>query len=482
MGLLPVGTADAALRYLDPKPNPYLLDPVVYINERLREFIWSKQIDICHSVRDNKYTAVKSCHGPGKSFIASRIAAWWLDPEVHPLGSAFVITTAPSWHQVQAILWREIRRAHRRAKLPGRITLECMWYMGEGRRDEELIAIGRKPQDYDEDSFQGIHARYVLALLDEACGIPIPLWNAIMSIVTNDESRVLAIGNPDDPASEFAKKCAGTLFKVISIPAFETPNFTGEEIPEEVAASLTSQAWVEERAQEWGTESNLYISKVLAEFPDTSDENVITPAMVIQARGNDLPGLDHGRYGVDVARQGEDMTVVYRNRGGQIRIIDSWAKMDTMKSADRIHGHISRHAPSRVPAMIDTIGLGAGVFDRLRQMGDEVGSFQGSERALLPMKFNNRRSESWWHFRDLMEQGLIDIDPEDEQLADELQGPKWSVDLSGRICVESKEDMRKRGLKSPNRADAAIYSTISANPIFNMNKDSLAGDIMKRPL
>jgi len=480
---LPPGTAQAALRYFDPQPSPYLQDPVVYIGERLNEFIWSKQIEICESVRDNKYTAVEACHGPGKSFIASRIAAWWLDPEVHPLGSAFVLTTAPSWHQVQAILWREIRRAHRKAKLPGRITLECMWYMGEGKSSEELIAIGRKPQDYDEDSFQGIHARYVLALLDEACGIPIPLWNAVMSIVTNDDSRVLAIGNPDDPASEFHNKCLpGSLYNVINISAWDTPNFTGEYVPEDVAASLTSQGWVEERAIEWGEESNLFLSKVHAKWPDTSDESVISPAMIAEAHATDLPGLVHGRYGIDVSRMGEDKTVIYHNRGGQIRRVDSWAKMDTMKSADRLYDHITRFYPIRIPAMVDSIGLGAGVYDRLRQRGCEVGAFQGSERALLPMKFNNKRSEAWWTMRKLMEQGLIDLDPEDDQLASELQQPKWSTDPSGRIVVESKDDMKKRGLKSPNCADAAIYSTIVAQPILRSGDTDVSGDILTKAM
>lgn len=471
------------MRYFDPQPSPYLQDPAVYVEEKLNEFLWSKQKEICYSVRDNKYTAVESCHGPGKSFIASRIAAWWLDPEVHPLGSAFVLTTAPSWHQVQAILWRYIRRVHNKAKLPGRITLECMWYMGEGKDLEELIAIGRKPQDYDETSFQGIHARYVLALLDEACGVPVALWNAINSIVTNDDSRVLAIGNPDDPSSEFRNKCRpGSLYNVITIPAFDTPNFTGEHVPADVAAELVTPAWVEERKAEWGEDSNLYQSKVLAEWPDTSDIAVISPAMVMKSQQLDLPGLEHGRFGMDISRQGEDKTVIYHNRGGQIRLVDSWAQMDTMKSANRAYDHFMRWSPIDIPAVIDIIGLGAGVFDRLRERGVPVAPFQGSEQAIRKDKFNNRRSEAWWTMRELMDAGMIDLDPQDTELAEELQRPRWYVDLSGRICVESKEDMRKRGLKSPNRADAAIYSIIEHSGVIELLGESVAGDILHRPM
>jgi hypothetical protein len=113
-GAMPAGTADAAMRFLFPEPAPYMDDPVGWIEDVCGEFVWSKQREICESVRDNKYTAVKACHGPGKSFIGARIGCWWLN--VHKLGDAFLVTSAPSWPQVQAILWREIRRAHRLGK------------------------------------------------------------------------------------------------------------------------------------------------------------------------------------------------------------------------------------------------------------------------------------------------------------------------------------------------------------------------------
>jgi hypothetical protein len=89
----------------------YTADPTGWINERLGEFIWSKQRDIAESVRDNRRTAVKSCHDAGKSFISSRIATWWID--THPPGEALVVSTAPTYQQVHAILWEEIRKAVR---------------------------------------------------------------------------------------------------------------------------------------------------------------------------------------------------------------------------------------------------------------------------------------------------------------------------------------------------------------------------------
>ena len=198
-------------------------DPVVWIREVLGETPWSKQREIAMSVRDNRRTAVQSCHDVGKSFIASRIVSWWI--AAHPPGEAFVVTSAPTFQQVRAILWREIGKAHAKGNLIGSTT-ETEWKIGK-----ELVGFGRKPSDYSPTAFQGIHARYVLVVLDEACGIPESLWDAADTLITNDSSRILAIGNPDDPTSEFAKICQpNTDWHKICISAFDSPNFTGARL------------------------------------------------------------------------------------------------------------------------------------------------------------------------------------------------------------------------------------------------------------
>jgi hypothetical protein len=354
-----------------------------------------------------------------------------------------------------------------------------------GDSSEELIAMGRKPQDYDETTFQGIHARYFMAVLDEAGGIPEPLWNSVLALATNENSRILAIGNPDDPNSHFAKICKpGSGWKVIKISAFETPNFTDEYVPEELAQDLVSPLWVEDRRRDWGEGSPIWVAKILGEFPDISDEYLITPAMIEACRQNDLPGLVTGRYGLDVARMGVDKTVLYRNRGGVIRLAGSWGKADTMQTAGRVGIILGSHGVTRVPATIDIIGLGAGVFDRLRERRFNVGPHQGSTRALNPAKFKNRRSEVWWTFREQMEDGLIDLDPDDDKLAADLGNIKWSVDSAGRIYVETKEDMKERGVPSPDHGDAAVLSTIEVGNVKRPTEESssLTGDLLQRAM
>ena len=491
---LPPGAARIALERLFPPEHLHIMDPVGWMHDRLHRHLWSKQVEILEAVRDTRLVAVQSCHGPGKSFTGSGATSWWLD--VHELGSAFAVTTAPSWPQVEAILWREIRRRHREGNLPGRITLDCQWHMGEAnskRADssEEMIAMGRKPADYDEDTFQGIHARYFMAVIDEACGIPESLWNSVLSLATNENARILALGNPDDPNSRFAKICKpGSGWKVIKISVFDTPNFTGEDtcavcgekLPEEMVESLVSPLWVEDRRRDWGEGSPIWVSKVLGEFPDVSDEYLISPALIEACHRNELSGLERGRYGADIARFGTDKSVVYRNRGGVLRLAREWSKQDTMSSAGNIAQILG---PRNLPATIDVIGLGAGVYDRLREQRYNVAPYQGSQSAINPKKFKNRRSESWWTFRELMEEGLIDLDPSDDVLAAQLGSVKWSVDSSGRIYIESKDDIRDRGLPSPDRADAAVLATVAAASARDLlgpsaPDGSLTGDLLNK--
>jgi hypothetical protein len=127
---------------LDLPENPCVRDPVGWVTSTLGEFWWSGQHRMAQSVVENRYSAFKASHDVSKSHTMSRLALWWID--VHPAGEAFVVTTAPTTPQVEAILWRYMGNAHRKAQLPGRITLDAKWYIGN-----ELVAYGRKAADYD---------------------------------------------------------------------------------------------------------------------------------------------------------------------------------------------------------------------------------------------------------------------------------------------------------------------------------------------
>lgn len=455
----------------DPPQHPLMGKPVQWIHSKLGEETWSKQDEILESLVSHRKTGVWACHSSGKSHISSRAIAYWMD--VHPLDDVFIVTSAPSAPQVRAILWRYLKDAHRKGKLPGYITDSDV---PEWKIDGRLVGWGRKPANLTSAEeakavFQGIHAKYVLVVLDEADGIPKWLWDAVQTLLTSPTNRLLAIGNPDNPASHFAtirKQVDNTDWNKITIAAADVPAFTGEEISLNLEEHLLSQEWVEEAKRDWGEDNPLYVSKVLAQYPATSDDALITPEMLSKAilAYEELPGDEPGRYAMDVARYGKDKTVIYRNRGGVITKVKEWAKKDTTQTADLAAAILFPHK-NAVPMVIDIGGVGSGPFDQLRRAGYAVKGFDGAERALSEtqaradgLHFLNRRAEQYWTLREEMERGAIGLDPRNLTAQAELLQIDWTRNGAGRIVVEKKEEIKKKLGHSPDDADAIMMSTV----------------------
>jgi hypothetical protein len=466
----------------------YESDPNGWVDKVVKEYLWSKQREINDSVVAHRYTAVKSAHDTGKSFDMARLMGWWIDTKPDP----FVVTTAPTWKQVNSILWREARRAHRKGKLGGRINLDAEWYIGS----DELVAFGRKPADYDQAAFQGIHALNVLVIIDEACGVPQQIFEAADSLATNQRARVVAIGNPDDPASYFASVCQpGSGWNVIKISAYDTPAFTDEEVPDYLYDYLVSEQWVDERVKRWGVRSPIFISKVLGEFPDISDDTLLTPRMLRQAQEQDLypkPG-DDPTYGFDISRFGDAWSAAARAFGGRVRIVKSWHLMPTNQSVNEITKVLNEEEDwgESSTANIDVIGLGAGVYDQAIEQKLPVLPHNGSEQPNDTERFYNKRAEDWWHVRELAEAGELDLPEqgEDDELIAQLGSIKWKVMPGGKIAIESKEDMRKRGLPSPDKADAVMMALSPGLSIWvpmsvrnKTSEGSLTNDLLNKQM
>jgi hypothetical protein len=449
---------------------PYAGDPVGFIQNRLREFIWSKQVEVARSVAQNRRTAVQSCHGAGKSYIAARLVAWWL--ESYPPGQAFVVTTAPSGPQVKAILWREINRTHAQARLSGR-TNQTEWLM-DVDGNEELVAFGRKPSDYNPAAFQGIHARFVLVILDEAGGVPESIYNAATSLTANDYSRLLAIGNPDDPSSYFAKVCGpDSGWNTVRVDAFDSPNFTGEAIPPELADMLIGQRYVEEAIRDGGENNPLDQSKVRGLFPELAPEAVIQLSFVRkcqQDRDIDPRYLSPVELGVDVGAGG-DRTVIRERRGLAIGRVWRYSTPDPKEAAGYVVQAIRESGATRVK--VDKIGIGwalTGWLQAMRLQGvhkAEVVGVSVSESSNDPQHFPKLRDQLWWQVgREAMLKGLFDLRGLDEATVAQLIAPKWKPDSLGRYQIEKKDETKKRIKRSPDDADAlllAFYSPIRAD-------------------
>jgi hypothetical protein len=439
----------------------HMNDPVTWAGERAGVHLWSKQREIANALVEHKRVAVQSAHGIGKSFLAATLASWWVD--VHPADETMVVTTAPSLDQVHAILWEEIRGLHDRANLGGVVQRTDRWLVG-GR----LVGMGRKPPDYSESAFQGIHRRYVLVILDEACGIPAWLWTAVETITTGDECRIMAIGNPDDPNSHFRFLCQGRPgWESIQISCFDSPNFTGEEVPQALRGLLTSKQWAEDRLAEWGEDNPLYIAKVLGQFPSDHPWAVVRMSDVSACRIG-TPRANHElvpvELGVDVGG-GLDETVI-RERRGMVAGREWKELSDQPETISRLILRALKESGATC-VKIDSIGVGAGVVGEMKNLkaagvhGAKIVGVNVAEKAHDPTKYFNLRSQLWWEVGRLAFQDrAVDVsrmDNADSTIAQLLES-HYEHDLKGRVKVEPKDEIRKRTGRSPDNADAWLLA------------------------
>lgn len=470
------------------KQASYRYDPVAWARDALSVHLWSKQQEVAESLRDNKRTVVASAHGTGKSASAGVLSCWWV--AVHPPGQAIVITTAPTGPQVSAILWEEIRANHAKAKanglpLPGYVTMGNEWKLENGR----LVGMGRKPADGDAHAFQGIHRPYVLVIIDEAAGVPEELWTGVEAITTTANSRILAIGNPDDRETTFGEVFCedryASMWNRVRIPASSTPNFTGEKVPPPLNDVLIQREWAEERRRAWTDEDPRYQSKVNAQFPDKSALGLFGAQVLARAfDSEDTRPTGRLILGVDCARYGDDRSAVVARRGNLSWVVDSWMGMDTqttaqrvMTLADQLRLRDENDVPTEwdVEIRVDVIGLGAGVVDRLaeesRKPGQEWFQVREINGAAAPPQeqggavqgYGNARAYFYDQAKQQMASGGLKIS-EHTVLRDELSGVRFKYSAS-KMYIESKEEMRKRGVKSPDYADALIYA---AAPILDV--------------
>jgi len=460
----------AAADVINPPELAWRYDPVAWWTDRARTEIWSKQREIIEALVVHRKVAVHSSHGPGKSFTAARATGWWLD--VHPPGEAFAVTTAPTDAQVKAILWREINKMHASVGLRGRTNLS-EWYIGN-----ELVALGRKPSDHSPTAFQGIHARFVLVVLDEACGIPKDLWDSASTLATNVNGRMLAIGNPDDPHSEFAKICQpGSGWHVIHISTLDTPNFTGEPVSRALAEMMPSREWYEDRKLAWGEDSAIFVSKVLGQFPTEGDPFTTVPfAWATRCRYNELvPDDGDVQAGIDVGGGG-DRTVIFERRGPVAGRVETFRDTDPMRTVHRLTEKINEWGVTR--AKVDSNGIGWALAGRLRELssrhnpaGVKTGTTTHAAEVIpvnsatspaqrLARQRLNKRAELWWDVgRENSRLGLWDLSRVSDDVIAELCQPRYEIlDSNGKIKIERKDEIIKRLKRSPDLADALLLA------------------------
>ena len=445
------------------------MSPVEFARDILGVTLWEKQEEALNALADHRRVAVKSGNGLGKGFCAAVAVLWFL----HTHERAVVLTTAPTFRQVRYILWRQIHSLYHCAPeaLGGKL-LNTRWEL-----DEERFAIGLSAESADQ--FQGFHSPHILVVVDEAAGVRDDIYEAIDSVMTSAGAKLLLIGNPTSTEGSFRRAFheERRIYHCVTISALDSPNVQADEV---IYDGLTTREWVDERKEIWGEDSELYRARVLAQFPEQSPNTLIPLSqleaaverweVLNQADVTDpvlsreqaearqaVRGDDEVVLGVDVARFGDDRSVILRRRGHQVEDIQAFRRIDNMDLAARVAADIRRHQPRQT--CVDGAGLGAGVVDRLRQLGFGVHDIHGASAPRQKGNLLNLRAEGYTRLRDLFAAGRIAIPP-DPQLLGELASLRYKFTEGELYRIERKEDMKKRGLPSPDKADALMLAFV----------------------
>ena len=461
--------------------------------------LWSKQADVLDAVMRERRVAVKSGNGLGKDFTAAVAVLWYL----HCHDPAIVLSTAPTFRQVRHVLWRQIHRLHRgAADTLGGTLLDTRWDLAEDRYALGLSATGA-------DQFQGFHCSNVLVVVDEAEGVHEEIYEAIDAVMTSQNPTLLLIGNPTSTSGPFHRAFheESGIYRKITISALDSPNVRKGRID---IPGLTTLEWVEERRKIWRADSDLFRSRVLGEFPKRGEDNLLSmddinaavyeedeDALILRrskdesnggmaitsagaglkpartgAAGVDgkltrddpfdlfLPGMGPSNYGrvvvgVDVARFGSDRTVVLMRRGERVESIKAFSRIDTMSTVGQVMVAVREHRPDAVN--VDEVGVGGGVVDRLREQGVRAYGVDVAERPRRDRACANLRAEGYRSLADRFRDRRIRI-PRDTELISELAALRYRYDSRGRLLMESKDSIRKRGAPSPDKADALMLA------------------------
>lgn len=509
MSLVDVVESVVTQREIEARKESYRSDPVRWAKEYLGLQLWSKQREFLESIRDNQNTAVAAGHGVGKTYGAAIAVAWWVD--THPPEETFIASTAPSVDQV-ALLWDNLRRIHGIAQkrfkeglidhpLPGVIMGDNKWKLPDG----SLLGQGRKPPDQASDiAFQGRHATYLFAIGDEAVGLNAGFLEALGNIATAGSNRQLLLANPTDPGSAMAKLWDEkiTTWNRIHISVFDSPAVTPDpDFDISLAPALSGWEYINSKQQEWGPnyeEDPRYIARVRGEWAFDAGNTVFTAEELSNAKNTlVIPDPDAvPEQGWDIARKGADSTVGYEKVPGQVWEIDSttgkpvkdtgrpgyrirrrdkWSKAPLVgddpnnpSTATRIHRIVEGDGCKIVK--IDASGIGIGVIDGLTQLNEgryTVVEVFGGAPSSDKRAYMNMRAEQFFELKSAMAFRTLDLDPEDEDLFDELSGMQYENVDGGVIKIESKESIRKSGRTSPDHADGLWYAFLDVDEFLS---------------
>jgi phage terminase large subunit len=450
-------------------------DPVWFTRVVTGGNLWQAQRDILDAIAWHNRVAVKSCHASGKSYAIALAAVWWLIAHA----DGIVVTTAPTWLQVEKVIWGEIKKILLQVQARGIVKIP--------RPQRTELRIG--PGNYgiglstdDSSRFQGFHSGHVLIVLDEAPGVRPDIYEAIEGIRAGGEVHVLAIGNPTVASGPFyaAFTTERASWKTFTISAFDTPNLAGLPIEElrkqppglpendpvfayRPRPYLVTRRWVYEKFWEWGEDSPLYQSRVLGNFQELAQNSLIPLRYLEQAREPKSSSDDGGELyaGIDVADAGDNETVcVVLTSTGRIVDIQCWHG----NSRGRVIEFLLRFKERLVKINYDEAGVGAYFADDFDQFGlAETTGINVGKASMFPKRFRNLKAQLYWGLREAFESGHVS-GLKDEVWISQLASIRYEVNSRGQIEIESKQARMQRGAKSPDRAEALMLAFANLTP------------------
>lgn len=440
----------------DHNPSEYLTsDGIVrFVQDVLGvQNIASYQVDILQSLVEYRRVAVRSPHGAGKTALSAWVVLWAM---VCFPGDVKVITTAGAWRQLVHFLWPEIRKWAIRADFS---KVGMTLTRGKELLEQNIKLPNKEAFAVASDNpgmIEGAHASTLVYVLDEAKVIPPETWDAVEGAFSTGDVYALAISTPGETSGRFyaiQKRQSG-------YEDWHTRHIT---LDEAIAAGRINPDWVDQRRKQWGEQSAVFQNRVLGEFAEADTDALIPLAWVEQAneRWHACNGVGEGKVslGCDPARYGEDKTCIAILTGNVLAPLRYTHKEDTMQTVGRVIQAVG--SDKSIPITVDVIGIGAGVVDRLREQRYNVSGCNVSEStrqtdASGELGFINLRSAIWWSLREALNPANPDALalPPDDILTGDLTAPKWTPTSTGKIKVESKEDVRKRLGRSTDAADA----------------------------
>lgn len=393
--------------------------------------------------------AVSSGHGIGKSAMAAWLTHWIMSTRPHSKG----VITSNTAEQLASKTWAGVSAWH--SKLVNKHWFTITTGKGAMRMvhndyPNSWRVDAQTSREENSESFAGLHAASSTPwyLFDEASAIPSKIWEVAEGGKTDGEPMHFVFGNPTRNSGAFFE-CFGKNRHRWNTRQIDSRN-----------VAITNKRLLNEWVSDYGEDSDFVRVRVRGVFPNASSMQFVPRGLVDEAMAR-KPVVEQiaGRacaVGVDVARFGDDQSVIRTRIGRDACSVSPkrFRGIDTMQLASRIAEHmeyLKTMMHLRPVLFVDGGGVGGGVVDRLRQMGYDPVEVQFGGKADDPRKYMNKRAEMWGRMKEWMEIGILE---KDEALATDLTSVEYQFTSSDQIQLESKEGMKRRGLASPDDADA----------------------------